>query len=95
MNYNFVCPGCKQSSAIEEIVVNTFAYSTVEHIDPETGDMDYGSITLDDGEVDRYQCVKCSETIVDEDNNTIDDSVDLVNWLKDNGMLSEPPKEHY
>lgn len=96
MKVKFECPKC-ECDVLEEVMRNVTQSSTIT--DAEDGILDYGNISTDGGEVDRYQCVHCGHVIHGCEDKTltlaqmqsvggvIDDPDELVSWLKEHGML--------
>lgn len=78
---NFVCPRC-ESHRLEEILLGVVQATEVDNITDHNGDpcIEYGEISLDDGHVSHFQCLKCGEHIAD-------DEEDLLEWLKERNML--------
>jgi hypothetical protein len=65
MQLQFTCPKCG-AHKFEEIMVNVTVSSeiaTVEVEDGEVIEVNYEDQTNEGGEVDRYQCAECGETI--------------------------------
>ncbi len=87
----FKCPNKRNkctSNSVEEVMVNVVQSSTIDYIDEE-GYVDYENTSTDGGEVDRYQCCQCGYVLKDELGGTIDTPEELVEWLKDKGMLKK------
>jgi hypothetical protein len=80
MNLKFECPKCG-CDFLEEIMSDVIVNSAIMNLDSE-GDFDYGEQIRDGGVVERYQCEGCGWEVVDDFDCTIDDSLELVEWLK-------------
>ena len=76
----FTCPKCGHSK-VEEVLVNVTQYTVINSIDTD-GDFKYGKVIAEDGEVQNYQCSKCSYVIYDEQGNKITSQDELVEYLK-------------
>ncbi len=81
----FKCPKCNHNQ-LEEVMINVVQSSTISEIDSEEY-IDYENSSTDGGEVDRYQCSQCGYVLKNELGGTIDTPEELVEWLKDKGML--------
>ncbi len=83
----FVCPSCGDDR-IEAVMEGSHTTSILALC--KSGSIEYGD-TYSNGQLDRFQCQKCGETITkdDEDPNStgqqsITDDEELVEWCKDN-----------
>ncbi|KKL07330.1 hypothetical protein LCGC14_2587110 [marine sediment metagenome] len=77
---NFTCPECKNNE-IEEILINVTQTSVINTID-ECGDIKYGNILNEDGEINRFQCVACGYILIDENECQITCQIELAEYLK-------------
>jgi len=77
----FKCPQCG-SGRLEEIILGVVQATEIINITDDDGSpcIDYGEITLDDGHVSQYQCLKCGFHIAE-------DEEDLLDYLKEREML--------
>ena len=75
----FKCPKCGCRRA-EEVMVNVTESTVIEGID-EDGYVIYGSSFNDGGVIDRYQCQKCGEVILDEQGRKIASSEHFANHV--------------
>ena len=78
--------GCEK---MEEVMINVTQSSVIASV--EDGCLEYGNISSDGGEVDRYQCVKCGEVIKDGRGMAITDPEKLEKWLKKNKIGEQKP----
>ena len=78
---NFECPRCG-SHRIEEILIDVVQATEVTEVKDEDGFavLDYGDHTLDGGEVQGFQCLRCGEHIAK-------DQEELLRYLKERNML--------
>lgn len=85
----FNCPSCKyRGDFIEEVCSNAVvAYNVSVNKDGEYVRTHFSEIF--DYCVDRYQCPVCGFRIKDKDNEFIDNSQDLAEWLKSQGTQGE------
>lgn len=78
----FICPECK-CEQLEEIVSSAEVTTPINQLDEECDfEYDLHSQSIENGHVERYQCVYCGHMVVDEDDSVITDSAELVAWLK-------------
>jgi len=76
----FTCPDC--SSHRLECCEDGAYNSEVLNIDEE-GDFDYGEINAS-GIVERFQCLNCGFVLSRDDGSSIDDNLEVVEWIKEN-----------
>jgi len=77
---NYKCEACGKE-ILEEILKNSSVTSIIRDID-EDGYVEYGAITTEYGEIDRYQCAECGFVLKDEYDNNIDTVDGLIEFLK-------------
>ena len=63
----FTCDECG-GHQLEE-VLGGHCSSKIKSIDKETGEIEYGCVTILDGEVIRYQCETCGHTVAENQEN--------------------------
>lgn len=82
MELKFECPNkfC-QGDRLESIEENIVASSIITHFGEE-GDFDYGTPSLEDGNVCRFQCLQCGHILTYEDGNNLTENTELVEWLQ-------------
>ena len=77
----FTCPDCNhhELGSIEQVIM-TYPITKI----PEDGDLNYDTDnpTAGDGEVLSYQCMFCGYELKDKLGNSIDDSLQVVEWVK-------------
>ena len=77
----FTCPKCGKNElgSVEQVIL-TYPITKI----PNNGDLDYDTDnpTSGDGEVLAYQCMNCGYELKDEQGNTIDDCLEVVDWVK-------------
>jgi hypothetical protein len=86
--YKFVCPtegcGCEQ---VEQILTQAVVSTTIKEVIGSLGDdadIEYGPESVDDGSVDRFQCLACGFILRhnnDPEGFAIDTPEDLWDWL--------------
>ena len=83
MELIFTCPKCgKHELGSVEQVIMTYPIKKI-NVD---GDLDYDhdNPTAGDGQVLAYQCMNCGFELKDEQGNSIDDCLQVVEWIKNN-----------
>jgi len=70
--------GCRRA---EEVMVNVTESIAIEGVD-EDGYVIYGNSSNDGGEIDRYQCLKCGEVVLDEQGRKIASSEHFANFIR-------------
>ena len=81
----FKCPKCSHT-VLEEVLTDVVQSSTCDFI-TEDGYVDYGVVSYDGGNLDRYQCMECGFVLKNGDDtvySTVIDSEELAKWLKKN-----------
>jgi len=81
-NLKFICPKCNKD-ILECCEDTAFVSSSIKFID-ESGDFEYGEVTVHDGIVCRFQCLYCGYILKDKDEKNIDENLEVVEWLKKN-----------
>ena len=76
----FKCGNCGQTR-FEEVMTDVVVLSEVSHVD-ESGAVDYGEQSNDDGSVLQYQCLNCGAGIRRPDGTLAYDEESLVEALK-------------
>jgi len=74
----FTCPSCGCNRL--EAVLDGSHTTSIEAI-YKGGGIEYGD-THSNGDLDRFQCVKCGETIIGDDGMAIRDDDELVEWVE-------------
>ena len=79
----FTCPKCNHNElgSVEQCIL-TYPITKI----PDNGDLDYDTDnpTSGDSQVLAYQCMNCGYELKDKDNDTIDDYMEVVEWIKNN-----------
>ena len=79
----FRCPECGHHE-LEEIQIDITTTSVIDVLNVD-GDFDYDSHpTLEDGEIERYQCSKCGFILQTKSGENISEPLELIEWLKEN-----------
>jgi DNA-directed RNA polymerase subunit RPC12/RpoP len=80
----FKCPKCG-STILEEVMVNVTVMSQVcriVQVDDEAVVENYEKDpTLEDGEVERYQCLHCGDVLRDNSGYDVSDTDELLEWF--------------
>jgi len=76
----YQCEKCGHTT-LEEVMENVVQLSTVSHLD-ESGCVDYGEHSSQEGDVVQYQCETCGEPVRAEDGTIPDNGEDLRDALK-------------
>ena len=82
MSLEFKCLKCSHRE-LELVETNAVISSKVVDID-EDGFFEYEQIGCDGSVIDRYQCYKCGFILKDENDESITDEEEVVEWLKKN-----------
>ena len=83
MELIFTCPKCgKHELGSVEQAIMTYPITLI----PDDGDLnyDYDNPETGDGQVLAYQCRHCGFELEDEQGNSIDDCLQVVEWIKNN-----------
>jgi len=76
----FKCPVCEHT-VLEEVLTDVVQASTCDFISKE-GYVDYGAVSYDGGNLDRYQCMECGFVLENEEFNCpVPDGEELAEWL--------------
>lgn len=79
----FTCPKCshQELGSVEQAIL-TYPITKIS----DDGDLnyDYDNPTAGDSQVQAYQCMHCGYELTDQDGNTIDDCLKVVEWIKAN-----------
>jgi rubredoxin len=86
---NFVCPECKSSHGLEEIMYGVVQATSFEWIDRMDFAIDYTNYSTDGGTVDRFQCLACGYVLRNSFNTDICDAEELFNWLEEHDMIEK------
>jgi hypothetical protein len=83
--FRFVCPNPNcDCNRVEEILTEAVVSTPILEInaakDDHCADLDYGNQSVDDGQVNRYQCVSCGHVL-----KGIADNTELWNWFLEHG----------
>ena len=79
----FKCPKCSHT-VLEEVLTDVVQSSTCDCI-TEEGIVDYGLVSYDGGNLDRYQCLNCGFVLKNEEFKwPVSDDEELAKWLKEN-----------
>ena len=83
----FKCPNCGET-VLEEVMVNVIQSSSIgciEELEDGSCALDYDNTSNDDGEVSRYQCMRCGYILKNKEYHcNINTPEELVEWLKNN-----------
>jgi len=92
MKINWKCPKCDNVRGIEEVQINVATSHVLIEVH-EDGDAEFGEVSWDGGEVDRFQCMNCGWTIEAEHcppfKHNVTEYQELFKWLKKEGMLAD------
>lgn len=77
----FECPHCGDKR-LECVEINATVISIVDCIE-DNGDFDWGVPTIDDSDVDRFQCVGCG-FVLEDAGEKINDNQKVVGWVAEN-----------
>ena len=82
-DYKFTCPKCghNQLGSVEQVLM-TYPITLI----PDDGDLnyDYDNPTAGDSQIFSFQCLYCGYELKDEQGNSIDDCLQVVEWIKNN-----------
>ena len=81
MEHKFTCPKCKhhELSSVEQVIM-TYPITKI----PDDGDLnyDYDNRTAGDSQILSYQCRHCGFELRDEQDNSIVEQEDVIEWIK-------------
>ena len=76
----FKCKKCG-STRVEEVLLGCTQLTEITGFEGEYHMLVYGEHSIEDGEVNRYQCLECGETVKDEAGNTITTEEELFELI--------------
>lgn len=82
----FECPECSCCKLVEIMTASKVTSPIISVSNG--GQLDYGHVVINDGEFSHYECEQCGYVIVDEEDGTIDDGVELANYLRHQAITS-------
>ncbi len=81
MELKFTCPKCNHNElgSVEQVIM-TYPITLI----PDDGDLnyDYDNPETGDGQVLAYQCRHCGFELEDEQGNSIDDCLQVIEWIR-------------
>jgi predicted RNA-binding Zn-ribbon protein involved in translation (DUF1610 family) len=77
----FTCPDCDEN-VLECVEIYATVSYDITHLD-EDGDFDYGPTNIEDGEINRFQCVNCGY-ILKDNNSVLTSNDEVIAWLRKN-----------